>query len=246
MQNVSKKVTQAMIYPAILVTLATAVVFLLLTKAIPQFADALTSSGKELPLLTQTLITISSFLTHYFIFEVVGLIGGLVAFITWKATPRGQAMLDAFKLRVPFLGRIYQKFAISQLTRSLATLLGGGIPLVTAIEISAGSVSNTLVALRVRGIVQLIREGQPLAGSLDRTGLITPMVIEMVKVGEATGALTEMLVNVADYYDEDIDTSLSRLVAVLEPALLVFMGGVIGVLLLAMYMPIFQMQQVAQ
>jgi type II secretory pathway component PulF len=156
----------------------------------------------------------------------------------------GRLLWDRFKLHIPLVGGVLHRFAIMQFTQSLGTLLSGGTPMVPAIEIASQSVTNQLVATKISGIVQNVREGEPLWRSLDNTGVISDLAVEMIKVGESTGALTEMLVNVSEFYDEEIEARLSRLVAAIEPIILVFMGIVIAVLLYAFYLPLFRLSQV--
>jgi type II secretory pathway component PulF len=153
---------------------------------------------------------------------------------------------DRFKLRLPMVGGILHRFAIMQFTQSLGTLLGGGTPMVPAIEIASQSVTNQMVSAKVAGIVQNVREGEPLWRSLESTGVISDLAVEMIKVGESTGALTEMLANVSEFYDEEIEARLSRVVAAIEPVILVFMGLVIATLLYAFYLPLFQLTSVGQ
>ncbi len=150
---------------------------------------------------------------------------------------------DRWKLKFPFVGRIWTKFSISQLTRTLHTLLSGGIPLVNAIDVAADAVGNRVLAATLSEVSQGVKEGQPLWSSLQKTGLLTPMALEMIKVGEETGALEEMLKNISDFYDEEIDTSLTSILAIVEPLMLVFMGLIIATILLAMYYPLFSVYQ---
>ncbi|HEU4889008.1 MAG TPA: type II secretion system F family protein, partial [Thermoanaerobaculia bacterium] len=162
----------------------------------------------------------------------------------WANTTSGRMLWDRFKLRIPLVGGVLHRFAIMQFTQSLGTLLSGGTPMVPAIEIASESVTNKLVATRIAGVVQNVREGEPLWRSLDATGVMSDLAVEMIKVGESTGALTEMLSNVSEFYDEEIESRLSRLVAAIEPVILVFMGVVIGVLLYAFYLPLFRLSSV--
>jgi type IV pilus assembly protein PilC len=147
--------------------------------------------------------------------------------------------MDRIKLRLPFLGRLWTKFSISQLMRTLHTLLAGGIPLVNAMDVAADSVGNRLISEELKQASQGVKEGEPLWSTLNRTGLMTKMSVEMVKVGEETGALEEMLKNISDFYDEEIDTNLTNVLAIVEPVLLIFMGMLVASILLAMYYPLF-------
>jgi type II secretory pathway component PulF len=167
-------------------------------------------------------------------------IGVFVLTRRWINTT-GRITWDRFKLRIPLAGGVLHRFAIMQFTQSLGTLLSGGTPMVPAIEIASQSVTNQLVSQRIFGIVQNVREGEPLWRSLEETGVMSDLAVEMIKVGEATGGLTEMLSNVSEFYDEEIEARLQRIVASIEPLILVLMGIVIGVLLYAFYLPLFEL-----
>jgi len=169
---------------------------------------------------------------------------GYVAFRRWVASA-GRILFDRFKLHIPLAGGVLHRFAIMQFTQSLGTLLSGGTPMVPAIEIASQSVTNQMISGKIFGIVQNVREGEPLWRSLDSTGVISDLAVEMIKVGESTGALTEMLTNVSEFYDEEIEARLTRIVAAIEPIILVVMGCVIAVLLYAFYLPLFQLSTAA-
>jgi type IV pilus assembly protein PilC len=218
--SLRKKVVGALIYPAILVLLSAAMVFVMMT----------------------AMIHLATALQENLILVIVGTI--LVSFLVNRwATTSGRLMWDRIKLRIPLVGGVLHRFAIMQFTQSLGTLLAGGTPMVPAIEIASQSVTNQLVSSRISSIVQNVREGEPLWRSLDNTKVVSDLAVEMIKVGESTGALTEMLANVSEFYDEEIESRLARLVAAIEPLILVFMGGVIGVLLYAFYLPLFKLSQ---
>jgi type IV pilus assembly protein PilC len=159
---------------------------------------------------------------------------------------KGRLIWDRFKLHIPLVGGVLHRFAIMQFTQSLGTLLAGGTPMVPAIEIASQSITNQLVSTKIQGIVQNVREGEPLWRSLDNTQVLSDLAVEMIKVGESTGALTEMLANVSEFYDEEIEARLARMVAAIEPIILVGMGLVIAVLLYAFYLPLFQLSTVGQ
>jgi type IV pilus assembly protein PilC len=240
--SLRKKVVGALIYPAILVLLSAAMVFVMMTWVIPRFAEFFTGFGAELPWFTTAMIHLATALQENLILVIVGTI--LVSFLVNRwATTSGRLMWDRIKLRIPLVGGVLHRFAIMQFTQSLGTLLAGGTPMVPAIEIASQSVTNQLVSSRISSIVQNVREGEPLWRSLDNTKVVSDLAVEMIKVGESTGALTEMLANVSEFYDEEIESRLARLVAAIEPLILVFMGGVIGVLLYAFYLPLFKLSQ---
>jgi type IV pilus assembly protein PilC len=240
-----KRVVSALIYPAVLITLSVTMVFIMLTKVIPRFAEFYAGFNADLPVFTKMLITVATTLNDHFIMTLVGAAIVVLLLRRWIATT-GRVAWDRFKLRLPMVGGILHRFAIMQFTQSLGTLLGGGTPMVPAIEIASQSVTNQMVSAKVAGIVQNVREGEPLWRSLESTGVISDLAVEMIKVGESTGALTEMLANVSEFYDEEIEARLSRVVAAIEPVILVFMGLVIATLLYAFYLPLFQLTSVGQ
>ncbi|HKN57962.1 MAG TPA: type II secretion system F family protein [Gemmatimonadaceae bacterium] len=240
-----KRVITALVYPSILVTLSVGMVFIMLTKVIPRFAEFYAGFDAQLPAFTRLMITVADILNEHLLVAVVAIIVLTALLRQWIATS-GRVAWDRLKLRVPFIGGVMHRVAIMQFTQSLGTLLSGGTPMVPAIEIASQSVANQDVSSKVFGIVQNVREGEPLWRSLEATGVISDLAVEMIKVGESTGALTEMLANVSEFYDEEIEARLSRVVAAIEPIILVFMGLVIATLLYAFYLPLFQLTTVGQ
>ncbi|HEX3069855.1 MAG TPA: type II secretion system F family protein [Thermoanaerobaculia bacterium] len=243
--NLRKRVVGALIYPSVLVALSIGMVLVMLTKVIPKFAEFYAGFGADLPWFTQFMINIANGLnTNLPIFLVIC----VASFFLLRRWIRGSGRVtwDRLKLKIPLAGGILHRFAIMQFTQSLGTLLAGGTPMVPAIEIASQSVTNQLVASKIFGMVQNVREGEPLWRSLENTSAMSDLAIEMIKVGESTGALTEMLGNVSEFYDEEIESHLTRIVAAIEPMILVFMGAVVAVLLYAFYLPLFQLSNVAQ
>jgi len=240
-----KKVLTALIYPAVLVCLSVGMVFLMLTRVIPRFAEFYAGFGAELPVFTRFMIAFAKVLNSNIIIFTIAVIVAVIVLRRWIASS-GRVLWDRFKLGIPLVGGILHRFAIMQFTQSLGTLLGGGTPMVPAIEIASQSVTNKLVSTKIFEIVQNVREGESLWHSLDQTGVMSDLAVEMIKVGESTGALTEMLGNVSEFYDEEIEARLARLVAAIEPIILVFMGLVIATLLYAFYLPLFQLSSVGQ
>ena len=239
-----KRVTTALVYPAVLVVLSIGMVMIMMIKVIPKFAEFYTGFNAKLPPFTLLMINISTALNQNFI--LFAALAGAAFFLLrrWIRT-NGRVVFDSFKLNIPLVGGIFHRFAIMQFTQSLGTLLSGGTPMVPAIEIASQSVTNAMVSEKIFGIVQNVREGEPLWHSLEQTGVMSDLAIEMIKVGESTGALTEMLANVSEFYDEEIEARLQRVVAAIEPIILVFMGTVIAILLYAFYLPLFQLSNVA-
>ena len=241
--NLRKKVIGALVYPVILMSMSGAMIFIMMTYVIPKFAEFFQGFGAELPWFTQLMITVATFMRKNVLLVLSAAVLGSILLNRWIKTS-GRLVWDRLKLRIPLVGGVLHRFAIMQFTQSLGTLLAGGTPMVPAIEIASQSVTNQLVSQRIAGIVQNVREGEPLWRSLDNTRVMSDLAVEMIKVGESTGALTEMLANVSEFYDEEIEARLSRLVAAIEPIILVFMGLVIAVLLYAFYLPLFRLSQV--
>ena len=240
-----KRVIGALVYPAILVTLSATMIFVMVTFVIPKFAEFFTGFGAELPWFTRFMITFATGLRNNVFLVLGSLFLGLILLNYWIKT-KGRIVWDRIKLHIPLVGGVLHRFAIMQFTQSLGTLLAGGTPMVPAIEIASQSVTNQLVSSKIQSIVQNVREGEPLWRSLDATGVTSDLAVEMIKVGESTGALTEMLANVSEFYDEEIEARLGRMVAAIEPLILVGMGIVIAVLLYAFYLPLFQLSTVGQ
>ena len=244
--GVRRKTVSALIYPAILLGLSLVVVLIIVLQVVPQFADFYAGLGAELPLITQVIMGISSVLRTYFALILLGLAAGGVVIHTWVKQPGRGALLDALLLRTPGIGGIASKFATSQLSRTLATLVGGGIPLVNALDVASRAVGNRHFSRQLDTIAKEVREGQALSVSMSARGLFPPVAVKMVEVGESTGSLQEMLNSVADFFDEEIETALSRFMTMIEPILLVVMGIVIAGLLLALYMPLLQLGAIMQ
>jgi type IV pilus assembly protein PilC len=240
-----KRVMTALIYPTVLVVLSISMVIVMLTKVIPKFAEFYQGFNAQLPAFTSFMITLSKSLNEHFPFVLGGVIVAYFLIRHWVRTT-GRVAWDRLKLHIPLVGGILHRFGIMQFTQSLGTLLSGGTPMVPAIEIASQSVTNQMMANRIFGIVQNVREGEPLWHSLEETRIMSDLAIEMIKVGESTGALTEMLANVSEFYDEEIEARLQRLVAAIEPIILVFMGSIIAILLYAFYLPLFQLSNVGQ
>jgi type IV pilus assembly protein PilC len=245
MVQLRKRVITAMIYPTILVVLSLSMVAVMLIKVIPKFAEFYAGFDAELPAFTRLLIAIADALNNHLLIAIVVAVLAVILTRQWVTTT-GRLAWDRFKLHVPFAGGVMHRVAVMQFTQSLGTLLSGGTPMVPAIEIASQSVGNQLVSSKVSTIVQQVREGEPLWRSLEATGVITDLAVEMIKVGESTGALTEMLANVSEFYDEEIEARLSRVVAAIEPIIIVFAALVIATLLIAFYLPMFRLTTVVQ
>ena len=242
--TVKRKTVSALVYPAILVSLALALVSIIVLKVVPAFSDFYASFGSELPLVTRVIVAISDALREHWLLILLGIVGAVVAFVAWLRQPGQKARFDRIILGIPMVGEIARKFATSQMARTLATLLGGGLPLVNAIDIASKSVGNQFMARELDVVSARVREGVSFSSALEARRVFPEVAVKMAEVGESTGALQDMLNTVADFYDEEISTSMERFVALVEPVLLVMMGIVIAGLLLALYMPLFQLSSV--
>jgi type IV pilus assembly protein PilC len=242
--TVKRKTLSALIYPAILISLALVLVGIIIFAVVPEFTDFYASFGAELPLITRVIVGLSTVLRQHFLLALLVMGAGVAAFVFWIRQAGQKARFDHVILRVPILGDVAGKFATSQMARTLATLLGGGLPLVNALDIAAKSIGNQYVARQLEIVTARVREGQSFAAGLEARGVFPDVAVKMAEVGESTGALQDMLNTVADFYDEEISTSMERFVTIVEPTLLVIMGMVIAVLLLALYMPLFQLSSV--
>ena len=238
------KTISALIYPAILIGLALVLVSIISIKVVPTFSEFYSSFGAQLPLSTRIIVGVSDFVRAQILLITVAMVGGSIAFATWIRQPGQKARFDRLLLRVPGIGASVHKFATSQLARTLSTLLGGGIPLVNALDIAATSTGNRYMGRELEIVAQRVREGQGFAATLLERKTVPDVAIKMIEVGESTGALQEMLNSLADFYDEEIETEVGRFVTLIEPALLVIMGIVIAAIVLALYMPLFQLTSV--
>ena len=237
--TVRRKTISALVYPTVLLILSLIVVSIIVLRVVPQFTDFYEQFGRELPLSTRIIVAISEVARTYFFLLLAIVVGGGLALWGWLQQPNQRARFDRWVLRMPGLGPVARKFATSQAARTLATLLGGGIPLVNAIDVAARSIKNRYIARELQTAGQQVREGRALAVAMEESGAFTDVAIKMVEVGESTGALQEMLNSLADFYDEEIETNLGRFMTLVEPILLIVMGLVIAGLLLSLYMPLF-------
>ena len=242
--TVKRKTISALIYPVILITLAAVLVSIIVLKVVPAFSDFYESFNAQLPLMTRVIVGISDFMVANFWLLLIGLLTAAAAIAVWVRQPGQRARLDRWLLSVPMLGDVARKFATSQMARTLSTLLGGGLPLVNALDIAARSVGNRFMATELDVVAARVREGSSFAGALEARHVFPDVAVKMAEVGESTGALQDMLNTVADFYDEEISTNMERFVTLIEPVLLVVMGIVIAGLLLALYMPLFQLGSV--
>lgn len=236
-----RKVKGAMVYPAVVAFVAVAVTIGMLTFIVPVFAKMFMDMGSELPAPTAVVLTISNFLKSNFLYLFFGTIGLTGAFIWWKKTPQGGLAVDKGMLAFPVIGNLVRKSAVARFTRTLSTLLASGVSIIEALEITAKTAGNQVIANAINKSVLAIAEGETITGPLRNSGVFPPMVTQMIAVGEKTGGLDEMLNKIADFYDEEVDEAVSTLTSMIEPVVIVFMGAVIGGIMIAMYLPMFDM-----
>jgi type IV pilus assembly protein PilC len=238
---VKRRTISALIYPAILVAMMCVLVGIIVIRVVPAFSDFYASFDRELPLSTRIIVAVSDAIVGSIWIVVPA--GAIVAIACWRwvQRPSHRVHIDRLLLRLPIGGATIQKFSTSQLARTLATLLGGGIPLVNALDIAGGALSNRHLTVELQEVTRRVREGESFASALASRGVFTDVAIKMVEVGESTGALQEMLNSLADFYDDEIETEVARFITLIEPVVLVAMGVIIAAVVLALYMPMFEL-----
>ena len=241
---VRRRTISALIYPMILVTLMLGLVGIIVLRVVPAFSEFYSTFGKELPLSTRIIVGISDLVVGNFLLIVVGVIAGVIALASWWKQPGQRTRIDRMLLELPWAGDTMRKFSTAQLARTLATLLGGGIPLVNALEIGGRSMTNRYLAGELGDVTRRVREGESFAAALLARAVFPDVAVKMVEVGESTGALQEMLNSLADFYDEEIETEVARFITLIEPVILVIMGAVIALIVLALYLPLFELSSV--
>jgi type IV pilus assembly protein PilC len=244
-EKIKGKVVSAMFYPVVVLFIAIAILTFLLVFIVPKFQQIFTEmlGGKPLPPLTQFVIDASNFLKNHYII-VVGIIGALVVgFNLFKSTKAGQATLDRFKFNAPVFGGLIQKTAISRFTRTLGTLVSSGVPILQALQITKETAGNVMVSSAIEKVHDAVREGENIVTPLEASGIFPPMVISMVQVGEETGKLPDMLIKVADVYEEEVDNSVAGLTSLLEPIMIVFLALIVGVIVVALFLPLVSIIQ---
>ena len=234
-------VKSASMYPAIIVSVAISVVVVILWKVIPTFASLFAGLGAQLPLPTRIVVMASDLIAGYFPFVVGGLVSAVFALRHYYKTDGGEKLIDGLMLKVPVLGMILRQIAVARFCRTLATLVASGVPILDGLEITAKTAGNRVISDVVRTTRESIEAGKTIAKPLQVSGVFPPMVTQMIAVGEETGALDTMLSKIADFYEEEVDTAVDNLMSLLEPVLIVFLGVIIGGIVVAMYMPMFDL-----
>ncbi len=236
-----KKLMAALVYPALLVTALTVMLTFLMTYVVPQFAELYATMGANLPAITVVMLGIGTTIRNYYYVILAILIVLAVAGWVWVRSERGSRTLDAIRYHLPVFGPIWMKYQVAMFSRTLATLLSGGLPLVPSLETASQSINSYKIAQSVEHAAKRVREGRALAFSLEETEFFPDLAIEMVEVGESTGALPAMLNSVAEFFEEDVQTALAALMQLIEPVILLFMGATVALVLISLYLPIFSL-----
>lgn len=239
-EAIKKKVIAALMYPAILMTVASAAIMLLLVYVVPTFSQVYADSGSQLPGPTLALITFTSWLKKYFLLIIALVVAGTIFFKRWSETHKGRYIVDGYKVKIPIFGALYVQYSLTGFTRTLATVIGSGIPIVESLRMSVGTLNNRVLERRLLEAVAKVEEGVSLSSAFEASKIMPSLAIRMIGVGETTGALEEMLSDISEYFEEEIEARLHVLTTAIEPAIMIVMGVIIGVIILTMYLPIFK------
>jgi type IV pilus assembly protein PilC len=242
--KLKSRVKGAMTYPTIVLFVAVAVVALLLVYVIPVFKKLFEGMGGQLPGPTQFLVNLSEFTQSYFLYMIIGAAAVVFLFRRYYRTEKGRLVIDALILKAPVFGPLLKKVAVAKFTRTLSTMLGSGVPILEGLSIVSKTAGNVVVENAIMKTRQSISEGRTIAEPLSETDVFPPMVVQMIAVGEATGALDSMLAKIADFYDDEVDVAVGALTAMLEPFMMIFLGVIVGGMIICMYLPIFKMASV--
>ena len=240
-EALKRKIQGAMVYPAVVMTVACLATAFMLIFIIPTFARMFTAFGGDLPLPTKIVMGLSSFLRSYWWVMLGGIVGAIVMIRRYYTTEQGHMQIDKLLLKVPVLGDVIRKGAVARFTRTLGTLISSGVPILTGLEITARTAGNRVVQEAIMAARASIREGETISAPLKQSNVFPPMVVQMISVGEETGALDDMLTRIADFYDSEVDTAVDALTSLIEPVMIVFMGAVVGGMVIAMYLPMFKL-----
>jgi type IV pilus assembly protein PilC len=240
-ESLKRRVKGAMTYPIIVLTVAFGVVTVLMLFVIPTFKDMFEQFGSALPAPTQMVVNMSNFFRNFWYLMIGFIILMIVAFKVIARNPKGRFYLDTLALKLPIFGPLIRKVAVAKFTRTLGTMISSGVPIMDGLDITSRTAGNVIIENAIKSVRSAISEGQSMAEPLGASGIFPGMVVQMISVGEATGAMDQMLSKIADFYDEEVDAAVDALTSALEPMLMVFLGGVIGFVVVAMYLPIFRM-----
>ena len=241
--RLNAQVQSALIYPVSIIVIAAGVVTIILWKVIPVFAQLFAGLGGELPFLTRAVVGASNFLGRFFPLIIAAIVLIYMAIKRYHKTERGRRVIDGFLLKLPVVGMLVRKIAVARFCRTLSTLTASGVPILDGLEITAKTSGNAIVEDAIMAVRKSVEEGKTISGPLAETKVFPPMVVQMVNVGEQTGALDQMLSKIADFYEEEVDTAVAGLMKLLEPVMIVVLGGIIGTIVTAMYMPMYAILQ---
>jgi len=240
--KLKKKVKGAMIYPAVVTCVAVLVIAVIMIFVVPTFSKMFANLGGTLPLPTRIVLNMSRFIAGMGGLIVAGVIVGIiVSIVQIRKTEKGKKVIDGILLKLPVFGILLKKVAVAKFTRTLGTLVSSGVPILDGLEITAKTAGNKVIEYAIMGVRQAVSEGKTLEEPLAKAKVFPPMVTHMIAVGESTGALDAMLSKIADFYDDEVDNAVANLTAMMEPMLMVFLGGAIGFIVIAMYLPIFKL-----
>ena len=240
---VRKKLLLSLVYPCLLIVMVFGLMVFLVTFVVPKFAELYQSMSAQLPAATQFLIAVGTTARNYILAGFLGLVVAAFAFRYWSKTEAGEEKLDRWKLRTPLVGEIWIKYQVAQFARVLGTLLVGGIPLLQALETTSSSLGTRLLKNTLAQSGKMVKEGQSLSSALAKTKIFPGLSIDMIEVGESTGALPQMLASVAEFYEDDVNTRMAAALSLIEPAIMIFMGGFVSFVLVALYLPIFSLAE---
>jgi type IV pilus assembly protein PilC len=244
--NLKKRVKGAFTYPVICLGISVVILGVILVFVVPTFETMFKDFGAALPVPTQIVVAMSNFVKSNLIYGIVGAMLASFLFKKYKSTDKGEQNIDALSLKMPVFGDLIMKVSVAKFTRTLGTMLESGVPILEALNVVAKTAGNRVIETAVNRVSASISEGRSIAEPLDETGIFPPMVVQMISVGEATGALDAMLSKIADFYDEEVDQAVDNMTAMIEPFMMVFLGGMVGGLVVAMYLPIFKMGEVVK
>ena len=236
-----KKLLLSLLYPCFLVVLVICLIVFLVTYVVPSFAQLYQSMSADLPAITQVLIAVGTTARNYVLAVFLSLVAGGIGFKLWSRRPSAREKIDAVKMRTPMLGEIWIKYQVAQFSRVLSTLLMGGIPLMQALETASDSLGTSLLKKAIGKARKMVQEGQALSAALASTGIFPGLAIDMIEVGESTGALPSMLNGVAEFYEDDVNTRMTAALTLIEPSIMIFMGCFVAFVLVALYLPIFSL-----
>ncbi|MBI5149891.1 MAG: type II secretion system F family protein [Candidatus Omnitrophica bacterium] len=242
--RLKRKVQSALIYPIVVVCMAIVITTILLVKVVPTFAGIYTSFNRELPAMTQLLITISTILREYLLWVVAGFASIGVAIKQWYKTPQGALIIDRSKLRLPIFGDLFRKVAISRFSRTLATLVQSGVPILESLDIVGKTIGNRELELVVDEIKVSVRAGESLAAPLTKSGVFPAMVTRMISIGEKSGQMEKMLLKISEFYDDQVDAAVEGLTSIIEPLIIGVLGIVVGFIVIALFLPIITITQI--